>query len=276
MKQFINQGNDIVLNQLNVFLSSPGDVAAERAVTREVVSALAAEFAATGYQIKLIAWEDYSLGAWKSPQVLINNGVPRPSACAIVVAILGARLGTPLSREDFSKPDGGRYESGTEWEILDAIAGMDATGGEKPRKLLVYRKDVAGKTIVLGGARDNAFRASVDECRQWVRLNDFFDRTFWHLDGSIKRIFDWFETSEGYRSLVTSDLRRSINECIRYDVPYLCQRVIQLIQSGICDTRDIRREMIDISDPLFDEVRRHMVSSSQVNIVLDRWHIRAR
>lgn len=111
---------------VRVFLSSPGDVADERALARQVLSRLRKKHRYKGrIQIEEVSWDDpenpFTFDAHYCFQKAIDLGLPMPSACDVVVVILWSRLGSPLS-EDCRKPDGRIYRSGTEWEYLDALS----------------------------------------------------------------------------------------------------------------------------------------------------------
>src|SRR4051812_6793722 len=96
---------------LRVFISSPGDVAQERALARRVLGRVQAVY--TGrLRLEPLLWEQQPLLATETFQ----SQLPRPSAADIVIAILWARLGTPLP-VSIQRQDGSRYLSGTEFEI---------------------------------------------------------------------------------------------------------------------------------------------------------------
>ena len=108
---------------VRIFLSSPGDVAAERKFARELIEGeLQKSPSYRSLKLQVIAWDDpdarIPMLANETPQESVNNARPRPSTCDIVIVILWARMGTPLP-ETIRKPDGTRYLSGTEWEYLD-------------------------------------------------------------------------------------------------------------------------------------------------------------
>ena len=111
---------------VRVFLSSPGDVADERALARQALNRLRKKHRYKGrIQIEEVSWDDpdnpFTFDAHYCFQKAIDLGLPMPSACDVVVVILWSRLGSPLS-EDCRKPDGRIYRSGTEWEYLDALS----------------------------------------------------------------------------------------------------------------------------------------------------------
>ena len=76
---------------LNLFVSSPGDVQSERERVDFVVERLNAEFAGRA-RIRTIRWET----RYYSSHETFQTQIPEASACDLVVAIFGARLGSPL------------------------------------------------------------------------------------------------------------------------------------------------------------------------------------
>jgi hypothetical protein len=136
---------------LRVFLSSPGDVADERGLARRVLKdELPYDPLLQGrVTFEVISWDDPTaripLLANLTPQESVNRGMPKPSACDVVVVILWSRMGTPLSPEIRrtvpvpsleGTPWADCYLSGTEWEYEDALA---STNDPKPATL-VYRR----------------------------------------------------------------------------------------------------------------------------------------
>ena len=116
----------VPVQRVRVFISSPGDVADERALARQVLQYLPKEKAFAGRLIiEEVSWDDpgnpVALDARLTPQEAINRKRPKPSECDVVVVILWTRMGTPLP-DEYQKPDGSSYRSGTEWEYLDAFA----------------------------------------------------------------------------------------------------------------------------------------------------------
>jgi formylglycine-generating enzyme required for sulfatase activity len=111
---------------LRIFLSSPGDVAAEREIADATLADLERSPAWRGkFRFEIIRWDDphaaVPMDAHVSPQDAINQHMPKPSECDIVAVMLWARMGTPLFQP--RKPDGSPYLSGTEWEFFDALEG---------------------------------------------------------------------------------------------------------------------------------------------------------
>src|SRR5262249_18499667 len=115
-----------------------------------------------------VSWDNPAapvpLAAQLTPQEAIGQGRPKPADCDAVLVILWARMGTPLPKE-YAKPDGTRFESGTEWEYLDAIKEAERSG--KPL-VLVYRR--TEPVLLDRKAPDFAERVSQGE-----RVDRFFD-----------------------------------------------------------------------------------------------------
>jgi len=100
-----------------LFVSSPGDVAAERARAEAVVEKLNAEFKDRA-RFEAVFWEDHFYSAHETFQ----DQIPEAADCNLVVAIFRARLGSPLPPDFKRQPDGEPYPSGSAYEVLSAIA----------------------------------------------------------------------------------------------------------------------------------------------------------
>ncbi len=92
------------MNPLRIFLSSPGDVADERAQARRLVERLGRDPSfRLKAMIEAVAWDDPDaptpMLAQLTPQQAVDRHLPKPSACDIVVVVLWARMGTPLPPE---------------------------------------------------------------------------------------------------------------------------------------------------------------------------------
>jgi hypothetical protein len=98
------------LLRLRVFVSSPGDVGAERAVALAVAERLQLEFRGQ-VQFETYLWERSLLRATDTFQAQILD----IQQADLALFILWARVGTPLPRDQFSRPDGSGYSSGTEY-----------------------------------------------------------------------------------------------------------------------------------------------------------------
>src|ERR1051325_1990658 len=88
--------------QLRIFLSSPSDVAAERRAATDLLDRLEFDPAFRGkIAIDVVAWDNLGappLEATLTPQDAINQGLPLPADCDIVIVILWSRIGTSLPK----------------------------------------------------------------------------------------------------------------------------------------------------------------------------------
>lgn len=185
---------------IRIFLSSPGDVAYERALAFDVINQLPYDPPLRGYiTLEAIAWDKPDAGtplpAAKTPQEAINEALPKPSDCDIVVVIFWSRMGTPLPPE-YAKPDGSRYLSGTEWEYEDAIRAFKQFN--KPI-VAVYRR----KEKVLLDPDDSDF---AEKLEQYKRVRNFFT-SFGNPDGSLRQGYNTYETPEDFRRKFEHHLR---------------------------------------------------------------------
>jgi formylglycine-generating enzyme required for sulfatase activity len=123
-----------MVRTIRIFLSSPGDVPAERAQVRDLLLGLArGPFVRGRVHIDVVSWDDphapAQMDARLTPQQAVDRSLPTPAECDLTVVLLWGRMGTPLTE---TKADGTPYLSGTEWEFENAL------GANKP--VLVYRR----------------------------------------------------------------------------------------------------------------------------------------
>jgi tetratricopeptide (TPR) repeat protein len=152
---------------LRIFLSSPGDVAEERALAEQVFQRLAKAYAGT-VDLQLSVWEQEPLYAHAGFQEQID----RPSHCDLVVSILWSRLGSRLPAQFATRPDQ-PAPTGTEFEIEDALDGFRRNG--RPH-LLIYRKKAPPKVDI--GSAD-----AEERLRQYRDLDAFCRRIFYDAAG---------------------------------------------------------------------------------------------
>jgi hypothetical protein len=189
---------------VRIFLSSPGDVADERKIARELIEGeLQKRPFYNGLKLEVIAWDDPAaripMLANETPQESVNDAQPRPSTCDIVIVILWARMGTPLP-EKIRKPDGEPYLSGTEWEYLDAI---NSPLEPKP-EVLVYRRTEEPKI----GLRDPQKKEKEE---QFERVEAFFAR-FRNPDGSLAGgINEYAAPDDAFKALLRQHLERLLH-----------------------------------------------------------------
>src|SRR5580700_5942086 len=136
-------GNGQAVRKVKAFVSSPGDVAVERARIDLVARRLNEAFAGL-VEIETIRWER----KFYSSHAGFQDQIPPAAGSDLVIAIFWSRLGTPLP-ESFARMAGGeRYPSGTAYEVLTAIE--ERKKGDRP-DVYVFRK-----TETFAGATDQA------------------------------------------------------------------------------------------------------------------------
>ena len=184
------------MKTLQVFISSPGDVYEERTLANRVIERLQSEFIGR-VVLEPVLWEHEPLVATSTFQ----HQIVKPSETDIVIAILWSRLGTRLPKE-FTRPDGSRYESGTEYEFEEAIEGFRKNG--KP-DLLVYRK-TAPPSVRLDDEQE-----LMDRLAQKKKLDDFVDKWFHdRTEGTLKAAFHAFDAASDFETLLESHLYKLI------------------------------------------------------------------
>ena len=187
---------------LRVFLSSPSDVATERAGALRILGTLPYDpFLRGRVTIEIVAWDgpvgSVPMTASETPQDAIDRGLPRPSECDIVIVILWRRLGTLLPNT-FRRLDGTRYESGTEWEYEDAFL------APKKPLILVYRRSVGTD---IGPITPDHGEAQLEQ------VSRFF-RTFQNADGSSQGGFNAYASPEEFETQLSFHLREILSRLL--------------------------------------------------------------
>ena len=170
-----------------VFVSSPSDVNVERKIVEKVITDFPYRPAFRDrVAFRLVMWDkdgaDTALRATLTPQEAINEGLPMPSACDLVVVVFWSRMGSRMEYQ------GRVYESGTHFELMDAIENGTHT------EPYIYRceKEVEWKASDL---------KLEEKQRQYKRLQGFFESdVFYHVDGSIKRSVNQYSDAEHFRT----------------------------------------------------------------------------
>jgi tetratricopeptide (TPR) repeat protein len=186
------------LPRFKIFLSSPGDVAEERALAEFVFRRLADELADVAH-LSFLIWEHEPLFGHTGFQQQIE----RPSQSDLVVTILWSRLGTRLP-SDYAPTKGAAAPTGTEFEINDALESYALRG--KPN-LLIYRK-IPGPQISLGSKN---FEERSDQYR---RLDEYCRRTFYDEDGVIRVAHHKFANSHDFERKLATHLRRWVDQVL--------------------------------------------------------------
>jgi hypothetical protein len=149
----------LAIPEITVFLSSPGDVAAERQIVKHAIQEINADPAwQSRCVLKPLAYEDCvpsQMG--KSAQRIVDDFMRMSSQADIVVCIFCSRMGTPTVDEK----TGRQYLSGTQYEFDSAYQAFKGGGEVAPRILLFL------------GSRDLPAGASDDEHDQYTEARRF-------------------------------------------------------------------------------------------------------
>ncbi len=184
---------------LRIFISSPGDVSAERRRSALVVESLKKEFARF-FDITAYLWEHEAMLATGHFQDVIEP----PSQSDIVVLILWSRLGTPLpvnsGKREYRGIDGRAPVTGTEWEYEDALAANRSKGAPD---LLVYRSNREPQISL----RDPQKKALAES--QWSALESFWSRYF-QAGGVFLSAYHGFDDLEDFGDMLEAHLRQLI------------------------------------------------------------------
>ncbi len=129
-------------DRLKIFVSSPGDVTEERALTERVLRRIAESWR-NEVQLVLYLWEHEPLLAHADFQTQIEP----PSQCDLVICILWSRLGTRLPPA-FAGAADRPGQTGTEFEVRDALQARLMHG--RP-DLLIYRRTATPRVALNRG-----------------------------------------------------------------------------------------------------------------------------
>ncbi len=177
-----------------LFVSSPGDVAGERARAEAVVEKLNAEFKDRAH-FDAEFWEDHFYLAHETFQ----KQIPEAADCDLVVAIFKARLGSPLPDGFKRQPTGDPYPSGTAYEVLSAI-GKRRDGAPLP-DIYVFRYPRDPQVSL-----DDPRRPEIEA--QWTALKGFFERWFKTAGGQFVAGFQPFDGPDEFAERIEACLRQ--------------------------------------------------------------------
>lgn len=189
------------IRTVRIFLSSPGDVAAERTQVRDVLLGLArGPFVRGCVHIDVVTWDDphapAPMDAQLTPQQAVDRGLPTPAECDLTVVLLWGRMGTPLTEK---KADGTPYLSGTEWEFENAL------NADKP--VLLYRR--TEKVLLDPDEKD--FDEKLTQKR---RVDSFFAR-FTGEGGPILRAHSTYTSPADVVTRIRQDVEHYLSSLLR-------------------------------------------------------------
>lgn len=143
------------VTRLNVFISSPGDVNEERDIAEQIILKVGRNpLIEPHFTLKPLRFEKDVPSAAMNPQDAVDYYMGKAKDAHVVVCIFCGRMGTPYTHPQ----TGERFDSGTQYEFVDAYRSNQKTG--RPH-VMVYR-----------GSRDTGDHGQ----EQTERLNAFFNR----------------------------------------------------------------------------------------------------
>lgn len=176
------------VREVKIFVSSPGDVMAERQRLERVTERLNARLDGTVH-LRCVRWEEKFYKAHDTFQAQIESA----ATCDIVVSIFWTRLGTQLPPEFHEHlPDGRPYPSGTAYEVLTALE----AAREKPMPdVYVFRKTQRP----LYPDPDDEAETQLFES-QLKALRGFWEEWFRNRAGQFHAAFNSFVTTDEFEA----------------------------------------------------------------------------
>lgn len=179
------------MRTIRVFISSPSDVAPERAAAQRVIDRLRRQYHGRA-AIDGFLWEDRGYEATSA----FHRQIPLAGDFDAVVFILWSTLGSPITVDSRS------YPSGTVFEYENALR----ASAQRRLPMLVYRKSAP---VQLDVHADEAQLLAVK--RRYDQVREFFDSNFAGFDGGL-RGHNKFETTADFEERLEDDLRRVVDE----------------------------------------------------------------
>lgn len=174
-------------------MSSPGDVVAERERVEEILRWLQGEFSGQ-LELDPYFWENEPMAAHTDFQTQIEP----PSKFDIFICLLFSRLGTEPHPGLHRKAGGGKYASGTEYELRDALNGFDARGAPK---VYIYKRE--GTPVIPAEPKEERERIAA----QYDALKDFYEK-FTREDGHFVAASKSYTGLEEFEIMFQTDMRK--------------------------------------------------------------------
>jgi tetratricopeptide (TPR) repeat protein len=197
---------------IRVFISSPGDVAEERAKAREILEQLQRYY---GERVTIVPvlWEELPLPAAASFQEGIDLVLSERHRVDIAVFIMWSRLGSPLGG-GLRKVDGSEYRSGTEREFDLMLAARAQSQDGRPHLLAYVRDDEAAfRTVLQRLGKDD-----LPEAIEQRRLAEAFVREwFFDEEGRNVRAYHSFQDPVSFAHRLRVHLRAMIEELLQME-----------------------------------------------------------
>ena len=187
------------MKSVRIFVSSPGDVVAEREKVGEIFGRLQVEFSGV-LKLEPYFWEHEPMSAHTDFQSQIEP----PSKFDIFVCLLFSRLGTQLHPGIHRKGDGSQYASGTEYELVDALEGFRLSGAPE---VLIYKRE--GSPVIPAEPKELRERIAA----QYDALKSFFEK-FTQKDGHYVVATNSYAGLEDFEMKFESGMRKMLERSV--------------------------------------------------------------
>ena len=185
------------VSRVSLFVSSPGDVAHERRIAREIIARLNAEFAGR-IALDEYFWEYEPFDFSKSFQ----EQIPNTATFDVVLCLLWSRLGSRLGASQ-RLPDGSPANSGTEYEITHALTGQKERNGLPELHVWINQ--------TIPSFQPEPPEVHDERIAQWRALKRFIeDWTKDSEDGSFVGSFTAYHTIADFQDLFETKLRKIV------------------------------------------------------------------
>lgn len=181
------------MKTVRIFVSSPGDVAAERDRAEKILGWLQDEFSGQ-LQLDPYFWENEPMAAHTDFQTQIEP----PSQFDIFICVLFSRLGTEPHPGLHRKAGGGKYASGTEQELLDALDGFRHRSAPE---VYIYKRE--GTPVIPAEPKEERERIIA----QYDALKDFYEK-FTREDGHYIAASKSYPGLEEFETMFQKDMRK--------------------------------------------------------------------
>ncbi|MBK8023251.1 MAG: DUF4062 domain-containing protein [Chloroflexi bacterium] len=249
-----------MLRKIDVFISSPGDVRAEREIAARVVDRLnALAFVQQHFTLRALAYEDRvppSVGS--APQQTVDRYMMQAKDSDLLICIFWERMGTPV----YDDATGVQYESGTHYEFATAYAANQQTG--KPH-ILLYRR--------MSEAPD----ANPD---QKARVDAFFNR-FEGQNAPFKGLYRQYYTLEEFEEILFQHVERLLTSAVGKIAPppvFALKEEARRLDAAMPSSAQLRQDIevwVQICMPDSDGFRGQLPAQTTAGDVIARKDVRA-
>jgi formylglycine-generating enzyme required for sulfatase activity len=186
---------------IRIFISSPGDVEAERLKAAQVIEQLG-KFYGDALVLQPVLWKQMPLEVNQGFQPGIDTILSADQGIDIAIFILWSRLGTPVTIGDRT------FASGTEREWHLMLEALAQSGGERPDILFYRRRDEEGFTAGLAAVKPELLQDAIDQNRA---AEAFMQAHFWDREGKNIRAYHGFQRPIDFATILKVHLRALID-----------------------------------------------------------------